>query len=94
MDRNRHEAVAPPSVAALEQDADTLSAQGWVAPLPAIAPKPTYWPAVLGVGIAFLAGGLATYLILSAAGLAIVIAAAIGWIHDLVLEYKGAANGE
>jgi hypothetical protein len=46
-------------------------------------PAPTYWPAVLALGITFLAWGLLTSLIISGVGLVLFALALAGWIGDL-----------
>lgn len=79
----------PSTTATEEQELAALRAEGWSAPLPAVMPAPTYWPAVFGVALAFLAGGLATYLLLSAVGLALLAVAIAGWTYELALEYRG-----
>ncbi|MEZ4675298.1 MAG: hypothetical protein R2932_13760 [Caldilineaceae bacterium] len=50
---------------------------------PAYLPAPTYWPALLALGTAFLAWGLVTSLIISAVGLCLFTAALVGWIGEL-----------
>ena len=56
---------------------------GWAYPRPNELPRPTYWPAVLALGIIFLLWGLVTSWIVSAVGLGLLILAAAGWIGDL-----------
>ena len=56
---------------------------GWSLPRPAHLPHPTYWPAVLAMGIVFLAWGLVTNVIVAAVGLVVFFVALIGWIGDL-----------
>ncbi len=56
---------------------------GWNRPLPATLPHPTYWPAVLGLGLMFLAWGLVTSLVVSVVGLALFGFGLAGWIGDL-----------
>ena len=46
-------------------------------------PQPTYWPAVLALGITFLAWGLVTSLVISGVGLVLFALALAGWIGDL-----------
>jgi hypothetical protein len=46
-------------------------------------PRPTYWPAVLALGIVFLAWGLVTSLLISGVGLVLFVLALAGWIGDL-----------
>lgn len=46
-------------------------------------PQPTYWPAVLALGITFLAWGIVTSLVISAVGLVLFALALAGWIGEL-----------
>ena len=46
-------------------------------------PSPTYWPAVLALGITFLAWGLLTSALISGVGLALFVVALAGWIGAL-----------
>jgi hypothetical protein len=46
-------------------------------------PQPTYWPAVMALGIAFVAWGLVTTFIISGVGLLLFALALAGWIGDL-----------
>lgn len=65
---------------------DVLLAQGWGVPAPPRLIKPTYWPFVFGLGIAFLLGGIATRFLVSGVGLFIFAVGSIGWIVDLLDE--------
>lgn len=56
---------------------------GWSRPRPATLPQPTYWPAIMGLGLMFLFWGLVTSVVLSAVGLVIFGIALAGWIGDL-----------
>jgi hypothetical protein len=56
---------------------------GWSRPDHTDLPRPTYWPAVLALGIAFLAWGLVTSWIISGVGLVLFALALAGWIGDL-----------
>ena len=51
-------------------------------------PDPTYWPAVLALGVVFLAWGLITGYLLSIVGLLLGILAVAGWIGDLRHEQR------
>ncbi len=51
-------------------------------------PDPTYWPAVLALGVVFLAWGLITGYLLSIVGLMLSILAVAGWIGDLRHEQR------
>jgi hypothetical protein len=46
-------------------------------------PRPTAWPIVLALGVTLLAAGVATNLVLSAAGLLVSLVAVGGWIGQL-----------
>lgn len=56
---------------------------GWHAPLPESLPKPTVWPAVLALGACFLAWGILSSWLVSAAGGVLFAAGCAGWIADL-----------
>lgn len=68
---------------------EELLRQGWSNPIPEKMLKPTYWPFVLGLGITFLLGGIATRFIVSGVGLFIFALGMIGWIADLLDEQAG-----
>jgi hypothetical protein len=46
-------------------------------------PRPTYWPAVLALGIVFLAWGIVTSFLISAVGGILLVIALVGWIGEL-----------
>ncbi len=46
-------------------------------------PQPTYWPVVMAFGIALLAWGLVTTLLVSGVGLVMFALALAGWIGEL-----------
>ena len=56
---------------------------GWGEPKPEHAPSPTYWPAVLGLGIAFLFWGLITTPLISLVGVGLGAVGLAGWIGEL-----------
>jgi hypothetical protein len=65
-----------------------ISHQNWE-PLPAEhLPRPTYFPAGLAMGIAFLFWGLITSLVTFLVGLALFIASLAGWITEIRYERK------
>ena len=68
------------------RDRATLVVQGWHPATPQRLIKPTYWPFVFGLGIAFLLGGIATSFIVSGVGLFIFALGMVGWIRDLLDE--------
>lgn len=55
----------------------------WKQPLPLKLPRPTYWPAVLALGVVFLFWGFVTTLLISGIGLVVVVTALAGWIREL-----------
>jgi hypothetical protein len=58
-------------------------------PLPAAhLPRPTYFPAGLAMGIAFLFWGLITSWVVLVVGLTLFIAALAGWITEIRYERK------
>jgi len=65
-----------------------IARQNWE-PLPAEhLPRPTYFPAGLAMGIAFLFWGLITSLVTFVVGLALFIASLAGWIAEIRYERK------
>lgn len=52
-------------------------------PKPESLPEPTYWPAILAVGVTLLAWGVVTSVLLSLLGLGISIVAVVKWIGDI-----------
>jgi hypothetical protein len=62
--------------------------RGWT-PLPhAHAPRPTFYPAGLALGTAFLFWGLITSVVVLAVGLAVFAASLTGWIYEIRHERK------
>jgi len=51
-------------------------------------PHPTYFPAGLAMGVAFLFWGLITAWVVLAVGVVLFIAALAGWITEIRNEYK------
>jgi hypothetical protein len=60
------------------------SREGWSAPLPEHLAHPSYWPAMLALGMTLALLGPVTSLAISVVGLGFAVAALIGWIGDLV----------
>ena len=56
---------------------------GWSRPKPEHVPHPTYWPAVLALGVTFLVWGLITSYVISAVGLVLFALALGGWIWEM-----------
>jgi hypothetical protein len=63
------------------------SHQGWHMPQPETLPQPTYWPAVLAIGIVFLLWGIVTTFIISGVGFVLAGLAIYGWVRELLHEY-------
>jgi hypothetical protein len=57
---------------------------GWSEPMPAHIPRPTYWPAVMALGITFIFFGVVTQWAFTAAGAGMVTLAAAKWIGELL----------
>ncbi len=56
---------------------------GWSVPRPEELPSPTYWPAVMALGIVLMVWGLVSTFVISGVGLALFALALAGWIGDL-----------
>jgi hypothetical protein len=84
MSRNRpsHAAKREPS-AATPTPAAPEDQPGWQRVDHTALPRPTYWPAVLALGITFLAWGLLTSPLISGVGLVLFAVALAGWIGEL-----------
>lgn len=74
----------PEAQRGLEREA--LVGQGWSPASPQKLIKPTYWPFVFGLGIAFLLGGIPTDFMVSGVGLFIFVFGLVGWVRDLLDE--------
>ncbi len=60
-----------------------MDKSNWNKPLPERLATPTYWPAMLALGMTLALLGLVTSLGISAVGVALAITALIGWIGEL-----------
>lgn len=64
----------------------SITHPGWTTAQPQSLLKPTYWPAVLALGIAFIMWGLTSSLVITIVGATLFILALINWIallrHD------------
>ena len=69
------------------QDAHTVP-PGWQVLPDEPLPHPTYFPAGLAMGVAFLFWGLITTWVVLLVGVALFIAALAGWITEIRHEYK------
>jgi hypothetical protein len=67
----------------------------WADPLPETVPAPTYWPAVLALGVMGLFFGVLTSPIVLAMGLCVFAVAVCNWIGELLdeWEYHGDRSG-
>jgi hypothetical protein len=71
------------------RDQSSLGQAGaWTEPKPEVLPRPTYWPAVLALGIAFVFWGLVASLVITVIGLALAGIALTGWIGEMLRERK------
>ena len=61
---------------------------GWQALPETPLPHPTYFPAGLALGVAFMFWGLISNFVVSLVGLALFAAALAGWITDIRHEHK------
>lgn len=68
------------------QQREVLLTEGWSPATPQRLIKPSYWPFVFGLGIAFLLGGIATDFMISGLGVFIFGFGMVGWIRDLLDE--------
>ncbi len=59
---------------------------GWHALPPEPLPRPTYWPAVMALGIVFVLWGIATTLLVSGVGFVLFVIALGGWIGEMIRE--------
>jgi hypothetical protein len=64
----------------------------WYVPPPETLPRPTYWPAVMALGIVFLLWGVAATFLISGVGLVLCALALSGWIGDLRHAQRSAAQ--
>ncbi len=56
---------------------------GWVRARPEKTPRPTYWPVVLALGVAFLFWGLVNDIFIIGLGVIFFLMGAAGWIGEL-----------
>jgi len=61
---------------------------GWTPLAREQVPRPTYFPAGLALGVAFIFWGFVISLVMVAAGLGLFIAALAGWIREIRYERK------
>jgi len=85
---NREQRTADPYDLSLPQHGEPMR-PGWGRPDPEVVARPTYWPMVFGLGIAFFMWGLISNLFVLGLGLFLLIVGLVGWILDLVGEFSG-----
>jgi hypothetical protein len=83
---NREQGAADPYDLPLPQHGEPMR-PGWGRPDPEVVARPTYWPMVFGLGIAFFMWGLISNLFVLGLGLFLLIVGLVGWILDLVAEF-------
>ncbi|MDP9313846.1 MAG: hypothetical protein M3R24_23700 [Chloroflexota bacterium] len=90
MEPHDAEHLTGPPVLTSDRDATshaTTVPPGWEAVTDIHLPRPTYWPAVLALGITFLAWGVVTSLLIVVVGILLLVLAVGGWIGDLLHEH-------
>jgi hypothetical protein len=83
---NPEQEAADPYYLPLPQHGEPMR-PGWGRPDPEVVARPTYWPMVFGLGIAFFMWGLISTLPVLGLGLFLLIVGMVGWILDLVAEF-------
>ncbi|MGH7609203.1 MAG: aa3-type cytochrome oxidase subunit IV [Candidatus Dormibacteria bacterium] len=58
------------------------------APAPHGGPGPSFWPALLAVGVAMALVGVITRAVVVIIGLVIVIVSLVGWVRDARHDYR------
>ncbi len=61
---------------------------GWARPRPEHIPRPTYWPAVMGIGITMIGWGLITTPLISLVGLLLLGISLWAWIGEMLHEHE------
>ena len=64
--------------------AERPSRDGWSAPLPERIPRPTYWPAIMALAIAFMLFGIVTSWAFTAVGFVMFVLSLAKWIGELI----------
>ena len=59
---------------------------GWSRPRPEKIPRPTYWPAIVGLGITLTFWGMISTIFLGATGVIFLIIGITGWVWELMYE--------
>jgi hypothetical protein len=71
----------------MTEDAPSVR-RGWTRLPPDRSPRPTFFPAGLALGVAFILWGLVTSVVVPAIGVAIFITALAGWIREIRHERR------
>lgn len=66
--------------------ARTESRDGWSVPRPERIPRPTYWPAIMALAIAFMLFGVVTSWIFSGTGAVMFVLSLGKWIGELIRD--------
>lgn len=59
---------------------------GWKKPLPETLARPTFWPAMLALGVNLILLGIVTQIVVGLAGLLLSIVSLAGWIGEIFHE--------
>jgi hypothetical protein len=59
---------------------------GWSVPRPERIPRPTYWPAIMALAIAFMLFGVVTSWIFTGTGAAMFVLSLGKWIGELIRD--------
>jgi hypothetical protein len=72
----------------MERRPQTDERSGWFSLAPEPLPRPTYAPAMMAMGIAFVLWGVVTTFLISGVGLSLFGVAIAWWIGDLRHEHR------
>ena len=76
----------PAGAEATGHGAVTQPPAGWSLPKPEHLATPTYWPAVMALGITMMLWGIVTAVLISLTGLVLFVIALAGWIGEILHE--------
>ena len=74
------------AVSAITADSVREDRSDWNKPRPERTPHPTYWPAVVGLGVMFFTWGIISNLLVLMLGVLVLLVGFTGWIGDLLSE--------
>ncbi len=63
---------------------ESVSRENWSVPRPERIPRPTYWPAIMALAIAFMLFGVVTSWAFTATGFAMFALSLAKWIGELI----------